>query len=231
MRFSMPGWVEWLVEALNFTFYLPPFNVAVFGIQIPGCGKGEWLTWTLYAGNWVEHTIDWVVTVLNITYEWATDAYDLAQGAWDKALELGEKTLQTVYDFSTNTYQTIAQEITNVYQAVTNEVTNVYQTLQEVTQVVNATVVGVAEDFVYTVVEAAVGPLVALLDSVIAFKDSAAEFFSDVPSWLQLHVIEPWFGSFAVGLKRGIEEDDKGFQQWKADVDRKIDSEKGPWHV
>ena len=180
---------QWLISALsyfNFYLYLPPWTLDILGWRV--FTAGDWLNLYLPIGSWIQEAIQAVLDLANgglsylysvgtLALRWAVDAYNLA-------VELGAKVIQTVYQYVTNVYQTIQNIVNNVYQTVDNYITEVYQTISNVYQTVNTYVVGVTEGFVQRAISAALGGLSPYLNILIRFFREIGEFFADPPGWI-----------------------------------------------
>jgi phage-related protein len=180
---------QWLISALsyfNFYLYLPPWTLDILGWRV--FTAGDWLNLSLPIGSWILTAIQAVLDLANggLSYlysvgttalRWAVDAYNLA-------VELGAKIIQTVYQYITNVYQTIQNIVNNVYQTITDYITNVYQTISNVYQTVNTYVTGVTEGFVQQAISAALGALADPLNVLLRYFKEIGKFFSDAPGWI-----------------------------------------------
>jgi len=190
---SLPSWLRTFLGYFNYYLYLPPFTLDILGWRV--FTEGSWVSWDLSVGNWILAGLDGTLSLISDTFNWAWTwiqyLLNLAQSAWDLALALGAKIIQTVYQTITNVYQTLYQTFETIYWTANNIVNNVYQTISNVYQTVNTYVTGVTEGFVQQAIAAALGALANPLNILIRFAKEIGEFFSHAAEWI-FNKIDDW---------------------------------------
>ena len=183
---SIPSWIVTFLSWLNFYIQIPPWNFAVFGVQV--LTAGDWLNLHLDIGNWVlsalQGSIDIVSAATNFLWDLANAALRKAWDAFNLATELGAKILQNIYQTITNVYQTIQNVVYQTVQNVFQTIQNVYQTVSNVVQNIYQTTVGVTEDIVSSMISGALSALASSLNPILYFAKEIGEFFADAPGWI-----------------------------------------------
>lgn len=151
------------------------------GFHALGDAFTEVWRWSRDLRDDLEYLFDVIAGYVASIPQWLLDklnqAYQLAQDAWNKAIEAwawaksiadiigttfeqivafikehAETIYQTINEYITNVYETIYETVNNYYETVKNYITNVYETINEYTTNVYETITNVFNTYVTNII-------------------------------------------------------------------------------